>query len=112
MGEIKAIKKSVAELKTIQNRLNKIIKSDKLMQTIDELQTKISDLEAALDESKNQIKKKEDLIDDLFNKLEERDDRIHLLKKQEGVISKKLKKAENKLLNNCKQKKAKKKEQK
>ena len=54
MDEIKSIKKSVAELKTIQNRLNKIMKSDKLMQTIGELQTKISDLEAALDEAKNQ----------------------------------------------------------
>lgn len=81
IDEIKAIEKSVSGLKTIQNRLKKILKERNwaISTEIPRLEGVIENLQRDLDSANEKIRSKENLIDDLLAKLEERDDRIAML---------------------------------
>lgn len=81
LDNIKAIEKSVSELKTIQNRLKKVLEErDWVISTeIPRLKEVIENLKRELDSANEKIRSKESLIEELLAKLEDRDNRKALL---------------------------------
>lgn len=75
MDEIRAIEKSVSELKTIQNRLKKLLNEKEREQSVDilECELKVETLSKELELANKTIDNKNTIIDDLLVMLEKRD---------------------------------------
>lgn len=78
MDKIRAIEKSLSELKTIQNRLKKLLNEQDCEQSvgIQELELKVEELSKELELANQTIIIKNNIIDDLLVALEKRDNKI------------------------------------
>lgn len=78
MDKIRAIEKSLSELKTIQNRLKKLLNEQDCEQPvgIQELELKVEELSKELELANQTIIIKNNIIDDLLVALEKRDNKI------------------------------------
>jgi hypothetical protein len=93
MDEQRAIEKTASELKTIQNRLKKLLKVKQSAepQQVADLKSIISNFRSQIDEASGELYSKENQVLDLESQMGDKDKIIAILKNQRNALVKELK---------------------
>jgi hypothetical protein len=97
MDEQRAIEKTASELKTIQNRLNKLLKQKQSAesQEIANLKSIISNFRSQIDDASGELHSKEYQVLDLESQMGDKDKIITTLKNQRKILVEEIKKIRN-----------------